>query len=607
MQTLNENERAQLVKKAQQGDKDSLKRLAEEARVYLQEYVLRLTMQNDLTQDIVQESILEMFKVFHKLKNADRFFAWLDGIAFNKVRSYYGRKWRHKTVSLSDFNGDFASRDKQNALADMINDELKEIVLKSMRELPPRYRAIITMRCYKDMSFSEIAESLSCTKFGAQSLFYRAKRSLAHKLGSYGLGKSSLLMALVLFGKLTSTSKATAANLTVSAATLKVGTAATLAGMVAGKSAIVSLVAAGALTSGTIALNKGILNFDNQNQVSINDKTQLSWLYFPEGTDNAVMMRLLKYDDSGRNPYCQYMQNQHANYYYDGGTVSVNNARIYNPDLSVAKLPNDDEELSNFIASVEGKQSDIEHVQGNKKGMLVISDYLNNDKLKVIDRYSNILEEEYFQFDWPKSTNVIDNRDEMHKRGWTYFSIEGNINGKEISGTGRLPLVYDAIANFSPWLKIQMNDGSKIIDTTGGACVVDKNGKIIITYPAGTFFSGLSRPWMGLHSIDTVRRDAAKKHIKFDSKLIRDTDNAKVVLTYEQNDIAYTIDMKNDLVNNIVFSSANSGESELRFTYLQNFRDTDHDFTEPKAPSNARSMQSSPGIMWLFDFINNKL
>ncbi len=607
MQPLNENERAQLVKKAQLGDKDSLNRLAEEARVYLQEYVLRLTMQKDLTQDIVQECILEMFKVFRKLKNADRFFAWLDGIAFNKVRSYYGRKWRHKTVSLSDFNGEFASKEKQNALADMINDELKEIVLKSMRELSPRYRAIIIMRCYKEMSFSEIAESLSCTKFGAQSLFYRAKRSLAKKLGSYGLGKGSLLMALVLFGKLTSTSKSAAANLTIPAATLKVGTAATLAGMVASKTAIVSLVAAGALTGGTVAVTNGLLNFNSHYQASINDKTQQSWLYFPEGTDNAVMMRLLKYDDSGRNPYCQYMQNQHANYYYADGTVSINNARIYNPDLSVARLPNDDEDMSSFISHVEGKLSDIEYVPENKKGMLVISDYLNDDKLKVIDRYSNILEEEYFQFDWPKSTNVIDNRDEMHKRGWTYFSVEGNINGREISGTGRLPLVYDASGRFSPWLKLQMNDGSQIIDTTSGACTVDKNGKIINMYPAGTFFSGLSRPWMGLHSVDTVRRDAAKKHIEFETKLARGSNNAEVILAYDQTELAYTIDMKNDLVDKIVFSSANSNESELRFTYFQNIDEAGNNFIEPIDAGTARSNQNSPGIMWLVNLMNGDL
>ena len=101
---INHKEHAELVKRAQLGDRESLNRLAEAARVHLREYVLRLTLQEDLTQDIVQESILEMFKVFDKLKNAERFWAWLDGIAFNKIRSHYGRQWRHKTISLSEIS-----------------------------------------------------------------------------------------------------------------------------------------------------------------------------------------------------------------------------------------------------------------------------------------------------------------------------------------------------------------------------------------------------------------------------------------------------------------------------------------------------------------------
>ncbi|MBN2593668.1 MAG: hypothetical protein JXA81_09195, partial [Sedimentisphaerales bacterium] len=97
----NYKEHDELVRKAQLGDADCLNRLAETARVHLREYVLRLTLREDLTQDIVQESILEMFKVFKKLKSTEQFWSWLDGIAFNKIRHHYGRQWRHKTISLS--------------------------------------------------------------------------------------------------------------------------------------------------------------------------------------------------------------------------------------------------------------------------------------------------------------------------------------------------------------------------------------------------------------------------------------------------------------------------------------------------------------------------
>ena len=619
MRTLNNKELAQLVKKAQYGDKGSLNRLAEEVRVYLHEYVLRLTLQEDLTQDIIQESILEMFKVFHKLKNADRFHAWLDGIAFNKVRSHYGRKWRHKTTSLSNFDGELADHEGENALAEMINHELQQIVIKSMRELSPRYRTVIIMRCYKDMSFAEIAESFRCSKFGAQSLFYRAKRTLAKKLEGYGLGKGCLLTALILFGKLTSTAKASAASVSVTASTLKVGTAATIMGMAASKTVIVSLLAASVITSGTIAVTQGMLKFDNSQQKIkteifidsqqneyVADKMHQSWLYFPEGSGNSVMMRLLKFNDSGQNPYCQYLQNQHANYFYDKDTVSINNYRMYNSDFSVRRLPTDNKDMIDFLTEVEGIQSDIKYVPGKGKGLLVISGYVNNDndKISMIKRHSNLLEEEYFQFNWPQSAKVVDNRDEMHKRGWTYFRIDGRINGNQVTGTGRIPFVYQTSKQYSPWLKIQFADSSQIIDSTNGALVFDNNGKTIETYEAGTFFRGLSRPWMGLHSIDTVRRDAAKEHIAFDTKLVSDTDNAEVTLTYEQTKLIYTINMEIDVVEKISFST-DDGEGELNFSYLQDIENIGNEFTQPRTGRSWSVQQDSGGILWLLKLVNS--
>ena len=202
----NNRDYLELVKKAQLGDKECLNRLAEAARVRLREYVQRLTLQEDLTEDIVQESILEMFKVFDKLKKADRFWNWLDGIAFNKVRSHYGRRWRHKTKSVSDAGCEIAETNSPDGLAEMVTAELKQIVIKSMHRLQPRHRAVLTMRCYKGMKYSEIAELMKCSEFGVQALFYRAKKALAKELSHHGLGKGSLLTALLLFGKMTATS-----------------------------------------------------------------------------------------------------------------------------------------------------------------------------------------------------------------------------------------------------------------------------------------------------------------------------------------------------------------------------------------------------------------
>ena len=617
---INYEEHAELVRKAQLGDKECLDRLAEAARVHLREYVLRLTLREDLTQDIVQESILEMFKVFDKLKSAENFWSWLDGIAFNKIRSHYGRQWRHKTISLSDIDREFATEDSQSALADMVNRELKQVVLISMRELAPRHRAVLTMRCYKDMPYSEIAGLMGCTEFGAQALFYRAKKALAKKLSSHGLGKGYLLTALVLFGKLTATTEATVANVSVTAATLKVGAAASLAAMVTSKIAIVSVVTTAAIAVGTVAMTLGTDKIDIGPE-RINAQTSFNtpartvakgmeecWYFFPEGPGRVVMMRLLNFNSSGKNSHCRNLQNQHANYYYDKNTIYVNNFRMYNPDLSVARLPTDGEDLSRFISQVEGRQADMEYVSNRSKGLLVISKRSSEhgDRIWRTDRHFNVLEEEYFQFNWPQNARIVDNRDQMHKRGWTYFRITGRVNGEEVSGTGRMPFVYAASGQSNPWLKLQFGNGTKIVDSASGACIFDGSGKAVAAYAAGSFFKGLGRPWMGLHTIDTVRRDAAEKQVWFETRHLPGGAKAEVVLMREQVRLVYTINMESDVIEKIMFSAGNGGEGELEFSYLQNIDNLGNEFTPPRIGSYRRPQQNPPGMLWIATLLNNR-
>lgn len=617
---INHKEHAELVKQAQLGDKGSLSRLAEVATVYLREYVWRITLQEDLTEDIVQESILEMFKVFNKLKKAERFWAWLNGIAFNKIRSYYGRQWRHKTTSLSDVDHEIATEESQNALADMVNRELKLIVIRSMRELSPRHRAVLTMRCYKEMAYSDIARLMGCSEFGAQALFYRAKKALAKKLSSHGLGKGYLLMALVLFGKLTAATEATAANVSVTAATLKVGAAASLAAIVTSKTAIVSLTAAGTIAASTVAITHGTDNTDNGPQKTgaqtslvtpqqqADRPVEQCWYFFPEGSGGPVTVRLLEFSKSGKQSFCQYLQNLHTNYSSDKTTVYMNNYRIYNPDLSVRRLPTDSEDLSRFISELEGKPANMEYFVGKGKGLLVISKRSsdNGDRIWRIDRHFNVLEEEYFQYDWPQSAKIIDNRDPMHRRGWTYFRITGRINGQPVSGAGRMPFVYATSRRFSPWLKLQLGSNLRIVDNGTAACVLDASQEALVEYPGGSFFKGMGRPWMGLHTIDTVRRDAAEKQVSFETKKIPSDSKVEIILTHEQVNLIYSIDMETDVIEKITFSADSGDEGEMRFSYLQDIDNIGSEFTRPGIGNYRRPQQSPPGMLWLAKLINNR-
>jgi DNA-directed RNA polymerase specialized sigma24 family protein len=73
----------ELVEQARFGKRESLNILAELVRGRLYAYVYWIVLREHLARNIVQESMLEIFKVLGKLERTGRFWPWLRGIALN--------------------------------------------------------------------------------------------------------------------------------------------------------------------------------------------------------------------------------------------------------------------------------------------------------------------------------------------------------------------------------------------------------------------------------------------------------------------------------------------------------------------------------------------
>jgi len=507
-------------------------------------------------------------------------------------------------------------KQREQGLENLVSQELKQIVSTAMQRLKTRHRAVLVMRCYDGMSYSEIAESMGCSEFSTRMLFLRAKRSLQKQLSRNGLGKGSLLAVLVLFGKMTAPTEAAAAKVSITAATTKVGFLAGLAGLATSKTAILSLTTAGVLTAGSIVATSGPEkttvkprqeSVRSSNIVSplgrANNGNEEYWYFFPDGPDGPMMMRA-KSDVGGKNPYCQLLQNDQANYYYRDNTVHINNHRMYANDFGVLRFPTDSPQLNEFLSRVEGNGGQMQYVPAKGKGLLVIA-ALNREQGSPPKaeswaiRHYNVLDEDYFQSDWPASVRIVDNRDMMHKRGWTYFRISGQIDGERVSGSGRIPFVYATSGRYSPWLKLRLGDSLRIVDSPAEARVYGTRGALVARYEPGSFFKGLARPWMGLHAIDTVRRDAAEQRIWFETKHARGSDKAEVVVDCGQIDLVYTIDLGTDVIDEIAFWAGNDKRGQLSFSYLQNIEDVDDEFATPRTTSYRRPRRQGKGLLWL--------
>jgi len=610
----------ELISQAQLGNKDSLDRLVAIVWTPLKSYIYRRTLDDNLTEDIVQESIVELIKMIGRLQRKDRFWPWLCKIALNKIRIYNRSERRKKAALMSKARRDQRPKKYQEEnIAELVNEELKQSVITAMRQLKMRHREVLALRCYENKSYSQIADEMDCTELGARLLFFRAKKSLAKELARNGLGKGSLLLALVIFGKMTAPTKAAAAGVSITSGTMYVGAAASVIGAVISTKVIVVLTAAAAITVSSVVVGPKIAETTNIDTPELNASSILRppaktyegveecCYFFPEGISGPVMIRQIQRNEQTNKTYCRRLQNDSMNYFTNGGEVFVNNHRMWAEDLSVHRLPTDTKRFREFLFLVEGKPTEPEYVPCTDRArnllVTVRRNTGNSDNILETVRHYNVVEEEFFQYDWPEGTTRIDNRDAMHKRGWTYFKITGQINGEEVLGYGRIPFVYQTYRSHYAWIRLKVGAELEIVDSVNGANIYGPNRKLLATYPPCSFMKGLARPWMGLHTIDTIRRDAAEKSIWFESRYSSGREKSEVTLGREHIKLVYAIDMQNDIVEKITFirSDKNAAtEDALQISYLQDIGRTSDEFNAPKIRTSSSLSKTPLGIQWLF-------
>jgi RNA polymerase sigma-70 factor (ECF subfamily) len=601
-----------IVEQAMVGRKEDLSRLAEIVREPLRSYVYRIAFNEDIIDDIVQETLVEMYKIFSQLKRAENFWPWLCKIALNKLRIHSRTNARHREL-LKANSDKFAPRPAQpDGLANAINEELKNNILLAMSVLSERQKAVMSMRCYEDLSYTQIADIMGMSELGCRLLFVRARKKLQSKLYSLGYGQKSLIFALVLFGKLTAPSEAAAANVCVTPAVLSAGGIAGGIAFLTGK-AMITTAAGVAVVAGVATMKSGPSgsnvsepspaigssmfgpNHFAENPIHFNE----GYYLFPQGKQGPVMTRLAVHE---KDRVIQVLQNDAGNYFYDArrNTVAVNNYHYWKLDLSVMTLPTDDPALESFLARIEGRTSEPRSINSDSPNLYIVA---SGDESRYTPSFGiknyDALMEERFRYNWPAGMTLRDNRDALRLQGWCYFTIRGQLHGCTISGSGRLPFVYPKSLDKTAWLKLSLADKWILIDTPTAAAVLNVSDLPVAQYLPGTFLIGLNRPWAGLHTIDNVRRDAARYRIPFETEIDPSGTIAVVRLRLSEGKIEYTVNMQNDWIERIQFFTAADAEvGHIDFDYLNPHDADPAEFVIPRL-SLSSAVQKKQPFHWL--------
>jgi len=139
-------------------------------------------------EDVMQAAYLKAYENLEKFEARSSFSTWLTRILINE--SLLRLKKRKKSIHINDDTMDNEiyqqySTDAQTPVLKTLNSELKNILEKSIRQLPEKYRTVFVMREIINMNVAETKECLAISEVNVKVRLNRAKALLKNSLNKY--------------------------------------------------------------------------------------------------------------------------------------------------------------------------------------------------------------------------------------------------------------------------------------------------------------------------------------------------------------------------------------------------------------------------------------
>jgi RNA polymerase sigma-70 factor (ECF subfamily) len=147
--------------------------------------ILKMIRGADDAEDLTMEAFAKAFKNLHKFKKDYTFSTWLFRIATNNTIDFI-RKKKLKTMSLNNTMTDDGGNsvnidvedDDNNPQDEFIKTQRKEMVRIFVDKLPAKYRKLVKLRYFDELSYDEIAVELDKPLGTVKAQLHRSRELL---------------------------------------------------------------------------------------------------------------------------------------------------------------------------------------------------------------------------------------------------------------------------------------------------------------------------------------------------------------------------------------------------------------------------------------------
>lgn len=185
-----------LVRRAIDGDAAAFGVLYRACHEQIYATMVRRTSDPETAQDLVQTAFLKAYGALGSYRGEAAFATWLTRIALNVHKSHFRRQQvRRRWIKVTDDPAALADATRvpvagENPEVSVERNQQRELVRKSIRALPARYRKVVWMRYVRDWSYEEITLALQIPMGTVKTWLNRGRYQLKGEFKRRGLASS---------------------------------------------------------------------------------------------------------------------------------------------------------------------------------------------------------------------------------------------------------------------------------------------------------------------------------------------------------------------------------------------------------------------------------
>ncbi|GLS92653.1 RNA polymerase sigma factor RpoE [Psychromonas marina] len=178
----------QLIQRIQNGEQQAFTLLVRKYQNRVANILTRYVRNSGDIADVTQEVFIKVHKSLPSFRGDSAFYTWLYRITVNTAKNYLTSQSRRPPASDIDaveadsYDGSEALKEADSPESILRSEEIKQVIMNTIDQLPAELKAAITLRELEGMSYDEIAKIEDCPIGTVRSRIFRARDAIDKQL-----------------------------------------------------------------------------------------------------------------------------------------------------------------------------------------------------------------------------------------------------------------------------------------------------------------------------------------------------------------------------------------------------------------------------------------